>query len=304
MSETERNRAFKARVQQRRAVLLPGVANPLTALIAADLGFEALYLTGAGIANMYLGLPDLGLTTLTDVATRAARRARWWSTCRWWSMPTPASATRSTWTRGARARGAGAKAIQIEDQVFPKKCGHFEGKAVIPTREMVAQDQGGGRCARAMRTSRSSPAPMRARSRASTRRSTRARAFIDGRRRPHLRRGAVTTEAEIRAHAVAPRLCRSSSTSSSAARRRRSGRSSALDRLGFALRALRQCRAAGGDRRRRCDVLGALHRHGSLDRVADRARLLRRPPARSVAQGSFRRARAPLRVGHKRTDEE
>ena len=137
MSETERNRNFKARVQRRRAILLPGVANPLTALIAADIGYEALYLTGAGIANMNHGLPDLGLTTLTDVAhaLRAVRAV----------VDLPLVVDADTGFGNAvnvhhavrTLEAAGANAIQLEDQVFPKKCGHFEGKAVIPTREMV-----------------------------------------------------------------------------------------------------------------------------------------------------------------------
>ena len=120
MTETERNRAFKARVQQRRAILLPGVANPLTALIAADIGYEALYLTGAGIANMNHGLPDLGLTTLTDVAhaLRAVRAV----------VDLPLVVDADTGFGNAvnvhhavrTLEAAGANAIQLEDQVFPK----------------------------------------------------------------------------------------------------------------------------------------------------------------------------------------
>jgi 2-methylisocitrate lyase-like PEP mutase family enzyme len=139
MSETDRNRNFKARIQRGGALLLPGVTNPLTALIASDIGYEALYLTGAGVANTNHGLPDLGLTNLTDVATalRAIRAV----------VDVPLVADADTGFGNAvnvyhtirTLEAAGANAIQLEDQVFPKKCGHFEGKGVIPAAEMVAK---------------------------------------------------------------------------------------------------------------------------------------------------------------------
>lgn len=139
MTENDRNRAFKQRVSGGGAILLPGVPNPLTALIAADLGYEALYLTGAGVANFNHGLPDLGLTTLTEVtnALRAIRHV----------VDLPIIADADTGFGNAlnvhhtvrTLEAAGANAIQLEDQVFPKKCGHFEGKAVIPAEEMISK---------------------------------------------------------------------------------------------------------------------------------------------------------------------
>src|SRR5829696_1736141 len=60
-------------VEKRDALLVPGAANALTARIIEDLGFQAAYLTGAGLANMHLGMPDLGLTTVTELADTAAR---------------------------------------------------------------------------------------------------------------------------------------------------------------------------------------------------------------------------------------
>ncbi len=139
MTENDRNRAFKQRVSGGGAILLPGVPNPLTALIAADLGYEALYLTGAGVANFNHGLPDLGLTTLTEVANalRAIRHV----------VDLPIIADADTGFGNAlnvhhtvrTLEAAGANAIQLEDQVFPKKCGHFEGKAVIPAEEMISK---------------------------------------------------------------------------------------------------------------------------------------------------------------------
>jgi 2-methylisocitrate lyase-like PEP mutase family enzyme len=119
------------------ALLLPGVANALTARIVADQGFAAAYVTGAGIANTFLGVPDIGLVTVTEVAEHvAAIRA---------VFPGPLVVDADTgfgnplnMVRTVELlERAGADALQIEDQVFPKRCGHFAGKQVIPTAEMV-----------------------------------------------------------------------------------------------------------------------------------------------------------------------
>jgi 2-methylisocitrate lyase-like PEP mutase family enzyme len=78
-------------LRTQRGILLPGAPNALAARVIADLGFTALYLSGAGLTNMHLGLPDLGFMDLSQVVehTIAVRGA---STCHWWSTPTPASA--------------------------------------------------------------------------------------------------------------------------------------------------------------------------------------------------------------------
>ena len=128
---------FRARTAKPEIVLLPGVANALTALIAADLGFEALYVTGAGVSNMTLGVPDIGLLSLNDmVATVTAIRG----VC---ELPlivdadTGFGSAVNVYRSVQCLESAGASAIQLEDQVFPKKCGHFDGKEVVPVREMV-----------------------------------------------------------------------------------------------------------------------------------------------------------------------
>jgi 2-methylisocitrate lyase-like PEP mutase family enzyme len=119
------------------ALLLPGVANALTARIVADQGFAAAYVTGAGIANTFLGVPDIGLVTVTEVAEHvAAIRA---------VFPGPLVVDADTgfgnplnMVRTVELlERAGADALQIEDQIFPKRCGHFAGKQVIPAAEMV-----------------------------------------------------------------------------------------------------------------------------------------------------------------------
>ena len=71
-------RALEEIVARRAAVQAPGTANALFARVIKDLGFEVVYVTGAGIANMHLGAPDIGLTTLTEIAsTVAAMPTRW-----------------------------------------------------------------------------------------------------------------------------------------------------------------------------------------------------------------------------------
>ena len=132
---------LRARLDTPGILVLPGVADALVARIAAGAGFEAVYATGAGIANGLLGVPDLGLTTMTEAADQVARIVD--------SVDIPVIADMDTGfgnainaQRSMRAfERAGAAGIQIEDQVFPKRCGHFEGKAVIPVGEMVAKVQ-------------------------------------------------------------------------------------------------------------------------------------------------------------------
>ena len=128
---------LKDLLARRAAVTVPGAANALFARVVEDLGFEAVYITGAGIANMRLGVPDIGLTTMTEVNDTVAAIAD--------AVAIPLIVDADTgygnavnMVRTVRAfERAGAAGIQIEDQVFPKKCGHFAGKHVIETQEMV-----------------------------------------------------------------------------------------------------------------------------------------------------------------------
>ncbi len=136
MTETL-NRRLRERLVRGAGLLLPGAANALAARIIAASGFEAVYITGAGIANTALGVPDLGLVTLTELVDHVAAISD--------AVALPLIADADTGFGNAlnlrRAvrllERAGANAIQIEDQVFPKRCGHFEGKAVIAAAAMV-----------------------------------------------------------------------------------------------------------------------------------------------------------------------
>ncbi|MET0668832.1 MAG: oxaloacetate decarboxylase [Xanthobacteraceae bacterium] len=132
-------REFRELLKPGAALLLPGVANALAARVVADTGFSAAYVTGAGIANTHLGIPDNGLVTLTELTdhVHAIRDV----------FPRPLMVDADTGFGNALNMGrtikvlerAGADAIQIEDQVFPKRCGHIEGKEVIPATEMVSK---------------------------------------------------------------------------------------------------------------------------------------------------------------------
>lgn len=128
---------LRRRVTDGPVLMVPGAANALTARIIEDLGFEAVYVTGAGIANTYLGAPDVGLVTLTELAGHVAAIRD--------AVDLPlivdidtgfgnAVGVRRTVCEMARC---GADAVQLEDQLAPKRCGHFSGMAVIPTAEMV-----------------------------------------------------------------------------------------------------------------------------------------------------------------------
>ncbi|HEX4223774.1 MAG TPA: oxaloacetate decarboxylase [Pseudonocardiaceae bacterium] len=118
-------------------LLLPGAANALTARIIEDLGFDAVYLTGAGVTNTYLGLPDLGFVSVTEMAAHVA------AICEVVDLPVIVDADTGYGNAVNLGRAvrvlerAGAAAIQVEDQVAPKKCGHFDGQEVISTQEMV-----------------------------------------------------------------------------------------------------------------------------------------------------------------------
>jgi 2-methylisocitrate lyase-like PEP mutase family enzyme len=133
----ELTRRLQSKLQPGAGLLIPGAANALAARIAADAGFDAVYLTGAGVANSHLGVPDIGLTSVTELAEHVAAMRE--------AVELPIVADGDTGFGNALNlrrtvrlyERAGANAIQLEDQVFPKRCGHFEGKQVIARQEMV-----------------------------------------------------------------------------------------------------------------------------------------------------------------------
>ncbi|MEV7505042.1 methylisocitrate lyase [Streptomyces sp. NPDC093018] len=131
-----RRRALRQRLQEGRLLMMPGALNPLSARLIQDTGFEAAYLSGAVLAAD-LGLPDIGLTTSTEIAARAQQ------TTRATDLPVlidadtgfgePMNAARTV----QLMEDAGLAGLHLEDQVNPKRCGHLDGKSVVAREEMT-----------------------------------------------------------------------------------------------------------------------------------------------------------------------
>ena len=132
---------LKSLAHARRGVLVPGAFNALSARVAADLGFEAIYLTGAGVTNMWFGLPDQAFMGLTDIADHTARIRDAVELPLIVDADTGFGNALNTYHAVRTLERAGADCIQLEDQVSPKRCGHFSGKEVIGTEEMVGKIQ-------------------------------------------------------------------------------------------------------------------------------------------------------------------
>jgi carboxyvinyl-carboxyphosphonate phosphorylmutase len=130
---------LRALLESGQTIVAPGAFDPLAARLVEEAGFPAVYMTGFGTSAALLGRPDVGLLTMTEMADNAARIAA--------CVDIPLIADADTGygnplnvirTVGAY-EAAGAAGIHIEDQVAPKKCGHMEGKLVIPAAEMAAK---------------------------------------------------------------------------------------------------------------------------------------------------------------------
>lgn len=131
-------RASLARAQaSKKALTLPGAYDALSARLIQAEGFSAVYLTGAGLANSMLGVPDIGLVTVTELRDHVARVAETVDIPLVVDGDTGFGNAVNTYRTVRLLERAGASAIQLEDQVFPKKCGHFAGKAVISGDEMA-----------------------------------------------------------------------------------------------------------------------------------------------------------------------
>ncbi len=133
----ERRKALRESLAAETITKLPGAFNPLTARLIEDIGaFEGVYVSGAVVAND-LGLPDIGLTTLSEVANRGGQIARATNLPVLIDADTgfgePMSAARTV----AEFEAAGLAALHLEDQVNPKRCGHLDGKEVVPRDLMV-----------------------------------------------------------------------------------------------------------------------------------------------------------------------
>ncbi|MFE8644819.1 oxaloacetate decarboxylase [Sphingomonas sp. NCPPB 2930] len=125
--------------EQRRGLLVPGAFNALSARVVEDLGFEAIYVTGAGVTNMWFGLPDQAFMGLTDIADHTARIRDTVEVPLIVDADTGFGNALNTYHAVRTLERAGADCIQLEDQVSPKRCGHFSGKEVISTDEMLGK---------------------------------------------------------------------------------------------------------------------------------------------------------------------
>jgi methylisocitrate lyase len=135
-SAADKRAVFRAGLNSGRLQRFPGAFSPLVAKLIAEIGFEGVYVSGA-VLSADLGLPDIGLTTLTEVTARGAQIAAVTD------LPTlidadtgfgePMSAARTV----TLLEDAGLAGCHLEDQVNPKRCGHLDGKAVVPTGDMV-----------------------------------------------------------------------------------------------------------------------------------------------------------------------
>jgi len=131
------NKALRKLLVPGGGVLMPGAGNALTARIIEATGHELFILSGAAVANTYLGVPDLGLVSLSDLAGHASAVRD--------AVAIPMVVDADTGFGNAISVGqtvrvlerAGANAIMLEDQTFPKRCGHFDNQSVIPRDEMV-----------------------------------------------------------------------------------------------------------------------------------------------------------------------
>src|SRR5215467_9935814 len=134
---------LRALLESGQTIVAPGAFDPLAARLVEEAGFAAVYMTGFGTSAALLGRPDVGLLTMTEMADNAARIAA--------CVDIPVIADADTGygnpinvirTVGAY-EAAGVAGFHIEDQVAPKKCGHMDGKLVIPAEEMAAKIHAG-----------------------------------------------------------------------------------------------------------------------------------------------------------------
>jgi len=136
---SDRASILRAALQRRRALVVPGCHDALSAKIIENAGFEAVQVSGFGLAGSLLGKPDVGLVDMKDILDITGHIVR--------AVTIPVMADIDTGGGNAlnaaavteRLMEMGAAGVNLEDQVFPKRCGHMEGKQVIPADEMAGK---------------------------------------------------------------------------------------------------------------------------------------------------------------------
>jgi 2-methylisocitrate lyase-like PEP mutase family enzyme len=139
MAAMSTRKALRALAEAKRGVIVPGAFNALSARVIADKGFEAIYVTGAGVTNMWFGLPDQAFMGLSEIADHTARIRDAVDLPLLVDADTGFGNALNVYHTVRTLERAGADCIQLEDQVAPKRCGHFTGKEVISTEEAVSK---------------------------------------------------------------------------------------------------------------------------------------------------------------------
>ncbi|QNE47723.1 methylisocitrate lyase [Glaciihabitans sp. INWT7] len=130
LTPAEKRATFRTALSSGRLQLVPGAFNPLSAKLIQDKGFDGVYISGAVIAAD-LGLPDIGLTTLTEVANRAKQISRMTDLPSLVDADTGFGEPMNVARTVQELEDAGVAGLHIEDQINPKRCGHLDGKAVV-----------------------------------------------------------------------------------------------------------------------------------------------------------------------------
>ena len=135
----ERRIALKAALASDEPLILPGASDPAGAMLIERAGFKAAYATGAGISNAQFGLPDIGMVSQTEILAQATRMVQAMSLPLVVDTDTGFGNVPSVIRTVQLFEQAGAAALQIEDQVMPKRCGHFDGHELVSSGEMQAK---------------------------------------------------------------------------------------------------------------------------------------------------------------------
>ena len=133
------NAAMRGALSPGAGHIMPGVANALAARVVESAGYKMMMVSGAAVANTYLGVPDLGLVSVTELAGHVAAIRDVVNIPMLVDADTGFGNAINTRRTVKLLERAGANAIMLEDQTYPKRCGHFEGKDVVPKQEMVSK---------------------------------------------------------------------------------------------------------------------------------------------------------------------
>jgi len=137
ITREEKTARLRSLLGSGKAILAPGAFNPVSAILIEQAGFEAIYISGAGVAVNNLGYPDIGLTTMSEILETARNVVSVTSLPVVCDIDTGFGNALNVTRTIREFEGAGVAGVQMEDQVIPKKCGHIDGKQLVPRQEMV-----------------------------------------------------------------------------------------------------------------------------------------------------------------------